>query len=168
MRPYTWRIQPSESKSWMMGCQASKIRCTEAEYMVMAEVGTETIWMTDYLEELNMKQHEKILYRDSQSVIQLVRNSVYHLKKKHRMWYHFTRRLVEDGDVFREDKGCKESNKHVDKMCWCWNIEVVQNLNWYGAVKMFMVVWEWNSWLTGSVWELLGYGACCLFILSHI
>ena len=29
----------------------------------------------------------------------------------------FTCRLVKDGDVFGEDKGCKESNKYVDKMC---------------------------------------------------
>ena len=27
---------------------------------------------------------------------------VYHSKKKHRRRYHFTRRLVEDGDVFAE------------------------------------------------------------------
>ena len=76
------------------------MHCTEAEYVAIAEAGKKTIWMTDYLEELSKKQHEKILYRDSQSVIQLVRNSVYHLKIKHRRRYHFTCRLVEDGDVF--------------------------------------------------------------------
>ena len=54
--------------------------CTEAEYVAIAEVEKETIWMIDYMEELGKKQHEKILYRDSQSVIQLVRNPVYHLK----------------------------------------------------------------------------------------
>ena len=43
--------------------------CTEAEYMAITEAGKETIWMTDYLEELGKKQHEKILYRDSQSAI---------------------------------------------------------------------------------------------------
>ena len=73
--------------------------------------------MTDYLEELGKKQHEKTLYRDSQSVIQLVRNPVYHLKTKHRRRYHFTCRLVKDDDVFEEDRECKESSKHVDKMC---------------------------------------------------
>ena len=56
--------------------------------------------MTDYLEELGKKQHEKILYRDSQSVIKFVRNPIYHLKIKHERRYHFTCRLVEDGDVF--------------------------------------------------------------------
>ena len=73
--------------------------------------------MTDYLEELGKKQHEKNLYKDSQSVIQLVKNPVYHLKTKHKRQYHFTRRLVEDGDVlvedgdlFGEDRECKKSN----------------------------------------------------------
>ena len=39
--------------------------------------------MIDYQEELSKKQHENILYTDSQSVIQLVRNLVYHSKTKH-------------------------------------------------------------------------------------
>ena len=73
--------------------------------------------MTEYIEELGKKQNNNILYTNSQSVIQLVRNPVYHLKTKHRKRYHFTRRLVEDSDVFGEDRGDKESNKYVDKMC---------------------------------------------------
>ena len=76
------------------------MRCIEAEYVAIAEAGKKTIWMTDYLEELDKKQHKKILYRDSQSFIELVRNPVYHLKIKHGRRYHFTCRLVEDGDVF--------------------------------------------------------------------
>ena len=59
------------------------MRCIKAEYMAIAKAGKKTIWMIAYLEELGKKQHEKILYRDSQSVIQLVRNPVYHLKIKH-------------------------------------------------------------------------------------
>ena len=33
--------------------------------MSIAEVGNEMIWMTDYLEELGKKQHEKISQVDS-------------------------------------------------------------------------------------------------------
>ena len=59
--------------------------------------------MTDYVEELGMKQYKKILYTDSQSVIQLVKNSVYHSRKNYiRRRYHFTRRLVEEGDMCLE------------------------------------------------------------------
>ena len=61
------------------------------------------IWLADYLEELGKKQSEKILYSDSQSVIQLVKNPVYHSKTKHiRRRYHFTRRAVKDGDMCLE------------------------------------------------------------------
>ena len=49
---------------------------------------------------MGKKQSEKILYSDSKSVIQLVKNPVYHSKTKHiRRRYHFTRRAVEDGDM---------------------------------------------------------------------
>ena len=66
--------------------------------MAIAEAGKEMIWLADYLEELGKKQSEKILYSDSQSAIQLVKNPVYHSKTKHiRRRYHFTRRAVEDG-----------------------------------------------------------------------
>ena len=61
------------------------------------------IWLADYLEELGKKKSEKILYSDSQSAIQLVKNPVYHSKTKHiRRRYHFTRRVVEDGDMCLE------------------------------------------------------------------
>ena len=56
--------------------------------------------MTDYLKELGKKQCEKILYTDNQSVIQLVKNPVYHSKTKYiRRRYHFTRKIVEEGDM---------------------------------------------------------------------
>ena len=71
--------------------------------MAIVEAGKEMIWQADYLEELGKKQSKKILYSDSQSVIQLVKNPVYHSKTKHiRRRYHFTRRAVEDGDMCLE------------------------------------------------------------------
>ena len=63
----------------------------ETEYMAIADAGKEMIGITDYLEELVKKQRMKILYTDSQSVIQLVKNSIYRSKTKHiRRRYHFT------------------------------------------------------------------------------
>ena len=50
---------------------------TEVEYMAIAEAGKKIMWMKDYLEELGKEQNEKILYKDSHCVIQLVRNPVY-------------------------------------------------------------------------------------------
>ena len=75
------------------------------------------IWLADYLEELGKKQSEKILYSDSQSAIQLVKNPVYHSKTKHnKRRYHFTRRAVEDGDMFLEKiEGAKNPEDMLKK-----------------------------------------------------
>ena len=87
--------------SWMSMLQKCvSLSFTEAEYVAIAEAGKDMIWLADYLEEFCKKQSEKILYSDSQSAIQLVKNSVYHWKTKHiKRRYHFTRRAVEDGDM---------------------------------------------------------------------
>ena len=52
--------------------------------MAIAEARNDMKWITDYLEELGKKPHKNILYTDSQSVIQLMRNLVYHSNRKHR------------------------------------------------------------------------------------
>ena len=85
--------------SWMSRLQKCvSLSSIEAEYVAIAEAGKEMIWLADYLEELGKKQSKKILYSDSQSVIQLVKNPVYHSKTKHiRRRYHFSRRAMEDG-----------------------------------------------------------------------
>ena len=90
--------------SWMSSLQKCvSLSSTEAEYVAIAEAGKEMIWLADYLEELGKKQSEKILYLDSQSAIQLVKNPVYHLKTNHiRRRYNFTRKAVEDGDMCLE------------------------------------------------------------------
>ena len=90
------------------------MRCTEAEYVAIVEAGKKTIWMTDYNGQEAARKFLTEIVRVSYS---WRRNPVYHFKKKHRRRYHFTCRLVKDGDVFGEDRGCKESSKHVDKMC---------------------------------------------------
>ena len=70
--------------SWMSRLQKCvSLSSTEVEYVAIAEYRKEMIWLADYLEELGKKQSEKILYSDSQSDIQLVKNPVYHSKTKH-------------------------------------------------------------------------------------
>ena len=90
--------------SWMSKLhKCVSLSSTEAEYVAIAEAGKEMIWLVDYLEDLGNKKSENIIYSDSQSAIQLVKNSVYHSKTKHiRRRYHFTRRVVEDGDMCLE------------------------------------------------------------------
>ena len=107
--------------SWMSKLQKCvSLSGTEAEYVAITEAGKKMIWLADYLEELGKKQSEKILYSDSKSVIQLVKNPVYHSKTKHiRRRCHFTRRAVEDGDMCLEKiEGAKNPadmlTKYVD------------------------------------------------------
>ena len=87
--------------SWISRLQKCvSLSSTEAKYVAIAEAGKEMIWLADYFEELGKKQSEKILYSDSQSAIQLVKNTFFHSKTKHiRRRYHFTRRAVKDGDM---------------------------------------------------------------------
>ena len=107
--------------SWMSKLQKCvSLSSTEAEYVAIAEAGKEMILLADYLEEFFKKQSEKILYSDSQSAIQLVKNTFFHSKTKHiRRRYHFTRRVVENGDMCLEKiEGAKNPadmlTKYVD------------------------------------------------------
>ena len=107
--------------SWMSRLQKCvSLSSTEVEYVAIAEVGKEMIWLVDYLEELGKKQREKILYSDRQSSIQLVKNPVYHSMTNHiRRRYHFTSRAVEDGDMCLEKIECAKNptdmlTKYVD------------------------------------------------------
>ncbi|PHU16748.1 hypothetical protein BC332_12443 [Capsicum chinense] len=101
---------------WMSRLYKCVAQSTEAEFVAIVEVGKEMIW----LEELGKKQLENILYTNSQSAIQLVKNPVYHSKMEHiRRLYHFTRRAVEEGDMCLEKiEGAKNSadmlKKYVD------------------------------------------------------
>ncbi|PHT91026.1 hypothetical protein T459_06139 [Capsicum annuum] len=104
--------------NWMSKLQKYvSLSSTEAEYVAIAEAGKEMIWLADYLKELGKKQREKILYTDSQSAIQLVKNPVYHSKTKHiRRRYHFTRMAVEKGDTCLEKiEGAKNSTDMLTK-----------------------------------------------------
>ena len=70
--------------SWMSSLQKCvSLSSTEAEYVAIAEAWKDMIWLADYVEESGKKQSKNILYSDSQSAIQLVKNLVYHLKTKH-------------------------------------------------------------------------------------
>ena len=69
-----------------------------------------------------MVQCKKILYTDSQSAIQLVKNPVYHSRTKHiRRQYHLTRRLVEEDDMCLEKiEGAKNP---TDMLTKCIDVE---------------------------------------------
>ena len=51
--------------------------------MAITETSKEMIWLQTFLEELGQKQGKGVLRCDSQSVIHLVKNPIYHARTKH-------------------------------------------------------------------------------------
>jgi len=68
---------------------------TKIEYVAATEACNELLWMKDFLKE---KQEASSLHSDSQSVIDLANNLVYHDRTKHiDVRYHFICKLLKDG-----------------------------------------------------------------------
>ena len=74
---------------------------TEAEYMALAQVTKEAIWIRRFLSEINTDLPTKmIVYSDNQSAISLCRNSTFHARTKHiDIRHHFLREKVESGEL---------------------------------------------------------------------
>ena len=79
--------------SWQSKLQKClALSTTEAEYVAANEAGKEVIWLKNYLIELGVKQADYVIHCDSQSVIYLSKNSMYHSRTKHSdLRYHWIR-----------------------------------------------------------------------------
>ena len=47
-----------------------------------------------------------------------------------------------------------DGEKNPGNILWCWNIKVVQNLNWYGARSRMKFLVDWISLQVGD-WEIV-------------
>ncbi|CAL5378711.1 unnamed protein product [Camellia sinensis] len=56
---------------------------TEVEYIAAAEARKEMLWLKRFLQELGVKQEKFVVHCDSQSAIDLSKNSMYHSRTKH-------------------------------------------------------------------------------------
>ena len=66
--------------SWQSRLQKCVVLSTiEAEYIVTNEAGKEMLWFKRFLQELGLKQEGYVVNCDSQSAIDLSKNSMYHL-----------------------------------------------------------------------------------------
>ncbi|MCO5602098.1 hypothetical protein L7F22_056226 [Adiantum nelumboides] len=73
---------------------------TEAEYVAANEACKEAIWLGRLVVDLGIKVEMPDLYCDTQSAIQLAKDSVFHLKIKHiDVKYHFIRGVLEDKQI---------------------------------------------------------------------
>ncbi|KAJ4728518.1 Retrovirus-related Pol polyprotein from transposon TNT 1-94 [Melia azedarach] len=77
---------------------------TEAEFIAATEACKELLWMKRFLQELNFKQQQYVVFCDNQSAIHLSKNSSFHAKSKHiDVRYHWLRDALND-NMFELEK----------------------------------------------------------------
>ena len=84
--------------SWQSKLQKwVSLSTTEAEYIAATEAGKEMLWMKGFLQELDLKQKDYIIHCDSQSAIDLSKNTMHHARTKHiDVRYHWIRKAIEE------------------------------------------------------------------------
>ena len=89
---FAWGAVSWQSK--LQKCVA--LSTTEAEYIAAAEAGKEMLWIKRFLQELGIIQKEYKVHCDSQSALDLSKNSMYHSRTKHiDIRYHWIREVME-------------------------------------------------------------------------
>ena len=78
---FTFSMGVVSWQSRLQKCVA--LSTTEAEYIAANEAGKEILWLKRFLQELGLKQDGYVVNCDSQSVIDLSKNSMYHSRSKH-------------------------------------------------------------------------------------
>nr|GEU55201.1 retrovirus-related Pol polyprotein from transposon TNT 1-94 [Tanacetum cinerariifolium] len=88
--------------SWMSRIQKCVAMSTiEAEYMAIAEIGKELVWLKNFLKELERAQTECVLFSNNQNAIHLAKNLVFHGRTKHiKIRYHYIRELVSEWTLY--------------------------------------------------------------------
>ena len=83
--------------SWQSRLQRCiALSTTEAEYIAIAEAGKEMLWLKRFLQELGIKQTDYKIHSDSQSALDLSKNSMYHARTKHiDIRYHWIREVMD-------------------------------------------------------------------------
>ncbi|GJS82562.1 retrovirus-related pol polyprotein from transposon TNT 1-94 [Tanacetum coccineum] len=83
---------------------------TEAEYMALTEAIKESIWLKGLLIKLGVNLRSVVVNYDSQSVIHLSRNAMFHKRTKHiNVRYHFIKKIVESKEIGVAKIGTKDN-----------------------------------------------------------
>ena len=102
--------------------------CTiEAEYIAALVAGKEAIWLKGLLDGIGRTQEKVNVLCDSQSVIHLATNPVYHSRTKHiDVRYHLLRHVIDGGKVALKKVHTRENCADiftkpvtVEKLRWC-------------------------------------------------
>ena len=84
--------------SWLSKLQKCvALSTTKAEYIAAIEASKEMLWMKRFLLELGLSQLTYVVFCDSQSAMDLSKNSMYHSRPKHiNVRYHWLRLAIEE------------------------------------------------------------------------
>ncbi|XP_031265285.1 secreted RxLR effector protein 161-like [Pistacia vera] len=87
--------------SWKSQLQLTvALSTTEAEYVTVADIFKEAIWLKGILSEAKLTSQSPVIFSDSQSAIHLSKNPVYHERTKHiDVRYHFVRDLISRDEI---------------------------------------------------------------------
>ncbi|KAG8486221.1 hypothetical protein CXB51_019619 [Gossypium anomalum] len=87
--------------SWKATLQTTvALSTTEAEYMAITEASKEAIWLKGLFSELNEDLQISTVFCDSQSVIFLTKDQMFHERTKHiDVRYHFVCDIIARGDI---------------------------------------------------------------------
>ena len=81
-------------QSRLQGCIA--LSTTEVEFIAAIEAGKEMLWVKQFLQELGIRQNEYRKHCDSQSALNLSKNSIYHSRTKHiDIRYHWIHEVID-------------------------------------------------------------------------
>lgn len=84
--------------SWQYKLQKCVALSTmKAEYIAAVEAGKELLWLKHFLQELGLEQEEYAIFCDSQSAMDLSKNTMYHARTKNiDVRYHWLRDVIEE------------------------------------------------------------------------
>ena len=82
--------------SWQSKLQKCVVlSTTEAEYIAATEAAKEMLWMKRFVQELGLMQDEYVVFCDSQSAMDLSKNTSYNSRTKHiDVRYHWLRDVI--------------------------------------------------------------------------
>lgn len=102
--------------SWKASLQhVVSFSTTEAKYIAITKAVKEATWLQGLVKELGIQQGPVTVFCDSQSVIHLTKNQMYHERTKHiDVRLHFVRGIISEGKVFVAKVGTEDN--HADML----------------------------------------------------
>lgn len=87
---------------------------TEAEYMTLTEATKKALWLRSLVDNLSLSHELTVIHCDSQIVIHLVKNQMYHEQTKHiDVMYYFILVIMSRGAISMKKIAATENPTHV-------------------------------------------------------